>query len=105
MTGDAERVKVPSTLVASAVEYSIVSKSVVVPARARADQSLPIDVATVRETLLYMHDDMKRAPELARVRTALAMALMEIDKVDRGRRTIEAADITRARFFPWTGRR
>lgn len=40
-----------------------------------------IDLETVRETLAYMHDDMRQAPELAAVASALAQAIDEIDAV------------------------
>lgn len=37
-----------------------------------------IDLSTVRDTLLYMHDDMKRVPGLERVASAIATTLDEI---------------------------
>lgn len=81
------------------------SKSIIPLSRPQGRSAPSIDLETVRETLSYMHDDMERAPELARVRNALAMALLEIDRVGAARRTITAGDITRARFLPWPGRR
>ncbi len=42
-----------------------------------------IDLATVRETLLYMHDDMKRVPGLESVAEALQTALAEIETAER----------------------
>ena len=58
-----------------------------------------IDLATVRETLLYMKDDTRRVPDLARVTAALETAIREIEKVE------PAADAARrpalaARFMP-----
>ena len=105
MTAPAERVNVPSIIVASVVELPAVSKSIVSLSRPQARTTPAIDLATVRETISYMHDDMERAPELARVRNALAMALLEIDRVETSRRTVTAGDVTRARFIPWPGRR
>lgn len=40
-----------------------------------------IDVASVRWTVEHMHNELAGDPELARVRNALAIALMEIDRV------------------------
>ncbi|MGQ0673554.1 MAG: hypothetical protein ACT4N2_11865 [Hyphomicrobium sp.] len=39
-----------------------------------------IDLATVRETLVYMRDDVRRVPGLESVGQALADAVAEIDK-------------------------
>lgn len=63
-----------------------------------------IDLATVRETIAYMHDDLAGAPELGRVRNALAMALLEIERAETARRALPA-NVTTARFMPWTQRR
>ncbi len=38
-----------------------------------------IDLATVRETLAYMHGDMAHVPELEAVRRALGNAIAEVD--------------------------
>jgi hypothetical protein len=38
-----------------------------------------IDIATVRETVALMHDDLAGTPALERVRTALGNVLREID--------------------------
>lgn len=42
-----------------------------------------IDLATVRETLHYMHDDMKRVPGLEAVAAAMQTTLAEIEMVER----------------------
>jgi hypothetical protein len=41
-----------------------------------------IDLATARETLAYMQDDMKRVPGLEKVADALASAIREMDAAD-----------------------
>jgi hypothetical protein len=43
-----------------------------------------LDLSTVRETLAYVHDDMRRAPGLERAAAALAAALAEIELAERG---------------------
>jgi hypothetical protein len=60
-----------------------------------------LDLVTVRETLCYMHDDMKRVAALTRVAAALETALAEFDSVERSA-TPAALDarVTPARFFP-----
>lgn len=42
-----------------------------------------LDLSTVRETLAYMHDDVRRAPGLSRVAAALAAAVAEIELIER----------------------
>jgi hypothetical protein len=58
-----------------------------------------LDLATVRETLAYVHDDMRRAPGLERVAAALAAAIAEVEWAERA----SAPSRTRpapARFLP-----
>lgn len=58
-----------------------------------------IDLSTLRETLLYMHDDMARAPGLEKLRDALALALKEVDAAEAGAHQ-KPASIINARFLP-----
>lgn len=58
-----------------------------------------IDLATLRETLLYMHDDMARAPGLEKLRDALALALKEAETAETNARA-RPASIINARFLP-----
>ena len=58
-----------------------------------------IDLATVRETLVYMHDDMKRVPGLEGVAAAMASTLREIDAAERTREPAPLSP-TAARFMP-----
>lgn len=60
-----------------------------------------LDLATVRDTLSYMHGDIKRVPELAKAAEALDTAIKEIDAM-RGRTAPPILDRLRgARFFKW----
>lgn len=61
-----------------------------------------IDLATVRETLLYMHDDMKRVPGLEAVAAALEATLSEIETAERTANRTRRAELSpmAARFMP-----
>jgi hypothetical protein len=68
-----------------------------------------IDLETVRETLLYMQDDMRRTPGLAAVRRAIEAAIAEIDAAERagaGTGHVSAGGgVVRpgpTRFVPWS---
>ena len=54
---------------------------------------------SVRETLVYMHDDMKRVPGLEGVAAAMASTLREIDAAERTREPAPLSP-TAARFMP-----
>lgn len=43
-----------------------------------------LDLSTVREVLAYMHDDLRRAPGFERAAAALATAIAEIERSERG---------------------
>jgi hypothetical protein len=58
-----------------------------------------IDLSTVRETLLYMHDDMKRVPGLENVAGALANTLAEIEAAEQRQPPLTKATVA-ARFMP-----
>lgn len=58
-----------------------------------------IDLSTLRETLLYMHDDMARAPGLERLRDALAIAVKEAEAAEALARS-KVTSIVNARFLP-----
>jgi len=58
-----------------------------------------IDLATVRETLHYMHDDMRRIPGLEKVADAMAKTIDEIEAAERDRSRRKLNPIT-ARFMP-----
>lgn len=59
-----------------------------------------LDLATARETLRYMHDDMKRVPELQDVAAALEKVLREMDKAETvNARRIGHNILTASRFI------
>lgn len=59
-----------------------------------------IDLATVRETLVYMKDDVARVPDLMRVKKALEIAIDEIDKAEQIPRSVSYVPRRLARFMP-----
>ena len=65
-------------------------------------QSSPqhIDLASVRDTLLYIESDLDHAPELERLATAIRSALAEIDRIELSDRTCAPLAITASRFLP-----
>ena len=63
-----------------------------------------LDIASLRWTIEQMHGELARAPDLARVRDALAIALLEIDRAKRLRMAIKGGDLGWSRYFPWTTR-
>lgn len=64
-----------------------------------------IDLATVRWTIEHMHDELAKRPQLGRVRNALAIALLELDRAQRDTRSITAGDLGPSRYLPWTTKR
>jgi hypothetical protein len=63
-------------------------------------RSIAIDLASVRDTLLYIESDLNRAPELQRLAIAVRGALTEIDRLERGDTDIAKPDFSAARFLP-----
>lgn len=60
-----------------------------------------IDLETVRETLLYMKDDLRRDPALARAADAIEAALAEIDRAQRSTSAAPPSSVNGfARFLP-----
>jgi hypothetical protein len=64
-----------------------------------------IDVATLRWTIEHMHGELEGSAELGRVRNALAIALLELDRADRQRKAIITDDLGRSNYFPWMPKR
>ena len=65
-----------------------------------------IDIGTIRETLAYMRDDLRAAPNLAKVGSALEAALAEIDAVSAARapastRAVPAGLFPVLALVPW----
>jgi len=73
--------------------------------RPRAEAGGRVDVATVRRTIAHMHGDLAGTPEMGRVRNALAIALMELERAERQSMAIITDDLGRSRYFPWTTKR
>lgn len=66
------------------------------------DQIWPphIDLSTARETLRYIHDDMKHVPELKAVAAALEETMREMDKAEAASpRRIGRNVLTASRFM------
>lgn len=60
----------------------------------------PIDLASVRDTLLYIESDLNGAPELHRLADAVRACLAEIDRMELSGRPFEPPKTTCARFLP-----
>jgi hypothetical protein len=59
-----------------------------------------LDLSTVRETLLYVQDDMRRVPGLEKVAGALEAVVKEIDVAERAQPRPIPTRITETRFLP-----
>jgi hypothetical protein len=59
-----------------------------------------IDLASVRDTLLYIESDLNHAPDLERLASAIRSALAEIDRIEAATGTFEKQDATSASFIP-----
>jgi hypothetical protein len=66
----------------------------------RPRRSTAIDLASVRDTLLYIESDLNHAPELQRLAIAVRGALTEIDRLERADTKIVRPDFTSAQFLP-----
>lgn len=64
-----------------------------------------IDIETLAATLRYIHGDLEGEARLERVRLALAMALVEIDRAEERRRALRPAFFTASRFVPASPKR
>jgi len=59
-----------------------------------------IDLGTIRDTLVYIRDDMKRVPGYERAAEALTATLSEIAVAER-RRLAPPSSMLDARALPW----
>ncbi len=59
-----------------------------------------LDLSTVRETMAYMHDDMKRVPGLEKAARAIADAIKEIDKAEKASAKPVSYSPIAAKFLP-----
>lgn len=62
-----------------------------------------IDLASVRDTLLYIESDLNEAPELHRLADAVRDCLAEIDRMELTGGKFDAPEITEGRFLPTRG--
>ncbi len=72
--------------------------------RPRATRDGRVDVAGVRWTIEHIHDELAGNPELSRVRNALAIALMELDRAGRQDDVLSAHGLGWSRYLPWPKR-
>ncbi len=59
-----------------------------------------VDLETIRETLLYIRDDIQRVPGLERAADNLTAALGEITAAERRRLAPLSLSVIEARFLP-----
>jgi len=59
-----------------------------------------VDLDTIRETLLYIRDDMQRAPGLEQAAEHLTAALGEINAAERRRMAPLSTSVIDARILP-----
>jgi hypothetical protein len=62
-------------------------------------RAVTIDLASVRDTLLYIESDLHQSPRLDRLAAAIRSALVEIERLEPDGK-IERPEITAARFLP-----
>jgi hypothetical protein len=86
-------------------DQSVTAESESVELRPRTVAEGGFDVVSVRWTIEQMHDELAGRSEFGRVRNALAIALMELDRAQRDNRAIITEDLGRSRYFPWTLKR
>ena len=72
--------------------------------RPRASADGRVDVAGVRWTVEHMHGELAEIPELSRVRNALAIALLELDRVQQAKSVLGANGAAMSRYLPWPRR-
>ena len=61
-----------------------------------------IDIATVRDTLLYIESDLARSPDHERLAAVIRQALAEIDRLESSNGNIEHLPVAAVRFLPAT---
>ena len=63
------------------------------------DRATRIDLASVRDTLLYIESDLNHAPALSRLAVAIRSALSEIERLQDAAE-IQPPAVSAARFLP-----
>lgn len=59
-----------------------------------------MDLTTIRETMRYMHDDMRRVPGLEKAARAINDAMKEIDLAERASARKQNISPIAAKFLP-----
>ena len=72
--------------------------------RPRAAPDGHVDVAGVRWTLEQIHGELAGNTELSRVRNALAIALMDLDRTAQQDAALGAHGLGLSRYLPWPRR-
>jgi len=72
--------------------------------RPRATPDGRIDIAGLRWTIEHMHGELAGNGELSRVRNALAIALMELERTERQEVALNAHGLGWSRYLPWPKR-
>ncbi len=72
--------------------------------RPRATPDGRVDVAGLRWTIEHMHGELAGNPDLSRVRNALAIALMELDRIQQQDAILSAHGLGWSRYLPWPKR-
>jgi hypothetical protein len=66
----------------------------------RQRRAVQIDLASVRDTLLYIESDLGQSPQLHRLAVAVRSALSEIDRLEQADLDIAKPDFAASRFLP-----
>jgi hypothetical protein len=66
----------------------------------RPRRQVQIDLASVRDTLLYIESDLGQSPDMYRLAAAIRSALAEIEKLEAADAGTEPRPITASRFLP-----
>ncbi len=66
----------------------------------RSHKAPQVDLETVRETILYMRDDLRGVPGMDAVTRSLSKAIHEIDAANRPQPSSQTSSPSTARFFP-----
>ena len=69
--------------------------------RPRATPDGRVDVASVRWTIEHMHSELAGNTDLSRVRNALAIAMLELDKVQRQDAVLSAPGLGWSQYLTW----
>lgn len=69
--------------------------------RPRATSDGRVDIATLRWTIEHMHEELAESSDLARVRNALAIALLEIDRVQHQSMAVTPSGPLRSLYLQW----